>query len=201
MQISDLSGEQQQQLAMQEGATTPEDMITVLKMLAEDPENLARALSMMGLDVSPEEVQQAAAWMDQSAATSASMPPEGEQAEGDVASAAAGVDDSGAPPESAPAAPIPDDEVAEGEAAPAPVEGEEAMPPRGSAPPMPNMDDVVTQSVMQGAPGPAPQMRGAANFGKMKGPAGLKQSRSGAPSSGQDARIMALMQGKNKRAK
>jgi hypothetical protein len=197
MQISDLSGEQQQQLAMQEGATTPEGMIMVLKTLAEDPENLARALSMMGLDVSPEEVQQAAAWMDQSAGASAGMPAESEQSEGE-ASAAADVDDSGAPPDTASAAPI-EDEAAEAAPDVEPVaEGEAPMPPRGG-PQQPSMDDVVSASVMQGAPGPAPQMRGTPNFSKMKGPAGLKQPRAGAPSQGQDAALMKLLQAKRAR--
>jgi hypothetical protein len=75
------------------------------------------------------------------------------------------------------------------------------MPPRGtSGPQQPNMDDIVSQSVMQGAPAPpaAPQMKGSANFSKMKGPAGLKQPRGGNPGKGQEDAILALMQKKSK---
>ena len=199
MQISDLSGDQQQELAMQQGAVTPEDMKMVLGMLAQNPEALAVALQQMGVEVTPDEIQNVADWMDQNAASSAGMPPEGEQAEGDV-SAAADVDDSGAPPDTASAAPMPDDEAAEGETI-VPVgtqEGEADMPRGASGPPAQDMDDVVSASLMKGAPGPAPTMKGSANFSKMKGPAGLKQPRSGAPSKGQEANIMALMQKKSK---
>ena len=183
---------------MQQGAATPEDMKMVLGMLAQNPEALAVALQQMGVDVSPEEIQSVSDWMDQNAGASAGIPAEGEQAVGD-AGAAADVDDSGAPPDTASAAPIPDDEVAEGEAvaAPAPVEGEAPMP-RGSAPQMPDMDDVVSASLMKGAPGPAPTMKGSPNFSKMKGPAGLKQPRGGNPGKGQEDAIMALMQKKSK---
>jgi hypothetical protein len=200
MQVSDLSPDQQQELAMQQGAVTPEDMKMVLGMLAQNPEALAVALQQMGVDVSPEEIQNVADWMDQNAGASAGMPPESEQSEGD-ASAAADVDDSGAPPDTASAAPIPDDEAAEAEGetiVPAgTAEQGEAEMPRGG-PPAEDMDDVVSASLMKGAPGPAPTMKGSPNFSKMKGPAGLKQPRSGNPGKGQEANIMALMQKKSK---
>ena len=176
--------------ALQQSGASGENITAILAQLATmSPEEVSQALAALGVNVDPETIHDTASqWVEENAAKQASAGADGGEitAASDAPAGGDGSADAAAPPADAQAQ-DPAEEGAEAPGEPDVSAGDEAMNAQAAASPqdmaaaqagggamrsaMPNMDDVVSQSVMQGAEAPTPQIRGGKNIASLKGPA------------------------------
>ena len=205
--------------ALQQQQAGGADITGILAQLAQmSPEEVSAALAQLGVQVDPEQLQEAASdWVEQSADKASGDAEDGEQsadAAAEGASDEAPVSDAtpSAPPtaddEATTAADAEQSEAMEAQAQASPAEAAMAaasssgggsmpsnrMPSGGGGGRMPPMDDLVSAQLMQGAAGspnaPVPQVAGAQNFTRMRVPGGLPRSQSGAASGSPEMKDM-----------